>query len=310
MDVENLVLAAVILPICLAPQWAFAGWSRREWVMLALLAQYGLLHLASVTVWPGPGDGTLDRDIEEPRTWIWITVLPVLMIARAHATRDMSLAVRRVLPGALSGVFVLMAAAYATPWLGESCRVGGTAHTLFVPVMFVFVLTLLTFVGWTELSQTERGVRYLLVAMCLVTCAGFAGARMAIAVEVLTFTMLAVGLAILLRRWRDAAYLVAAVAGGLVAAMVIDAVAGCNMGERIARLGGAMSGAAPVSADNSLAVRLELWERSWEAISTGGWLGYGVVAEGEIMKPVQIHAHSPYLSWLIWVSASCSPRWP
>jgi len=312
------ILFALIVPFAFA--WdSLSKLSKADWVLIFLLAQYALIHVAKLTVIDDPYPLEMDHPPSELQHWIVGLLLSVLVPIRLSRIENIDRILSVLLPLVLGLVFVVMAWHYYTPEK-PVCRIKNEFMPVFTAPMIFAFLTSLMFFNISKKSKFYRSTTLVFVACSILIATAFASTRGIFLAQLVTFGGVG-GLMILSRSHRVFGLsLWGAIVLTLGALIVLPGLDRCGAFDRLSNVNKAISsvqeeqstGATSIADDDlanpdlpqSVGERMLIYEHAIERVKSNPIFGSGIQSEQSAVpqnyRKYHIHVHSMYLSWLIW----------
>lgn len=271
---------------------------------MILIFQLPFVMAAVATLSPPPLELGDIKQYAVPGFWLGLIIWMALLVVRAVHLRDADNVIGRALPLALVACFIAISIEKFAGVIEGGCRVRGFTPWVFVPPLFFYLFSIVTFAHWDRTNGQGRVLRLLLVAMSVLIALGYTGSRGILLGQLLAFGALT-GWFILARRdvWGAIGVLVM-LAIGIAGSVVTDFLTGCSNAERLSRLLTVVGDSDLLSVDSSLSSRASIFSVALETALERPWLGHGIWYEHFALDKAGLgrhpHVHNQYLSWIIW----------
>ena len=221
-----------LLPLLAAPfMWRRSRPQARDWLLLALFAQYGVLVALNYAIAPAAG-GSEDKIVLH----LGCILLMLLGLIRLRQSFDLATVWRIAAPLTLIFSIALLGWQHASTPAPDHCRVGWRTKDVMYPPLYFGTFALAVFHGWPQLSAAERWLRYAILAVTVMAIIALLGSRGGLLALVLTAPVLALLLGwgrSVAERLRAVLAIGAAMVIGIAAGLALDASAGCGYSDRL-----------------------------------------------------------------------------
>ncbi|MBB5041092.1 O-antigen ligase family protein [Shinella fusca] len=336
--VPYLILVGVV-PIVLF--WAKSDYTKSSTVLTRfLLPTMGYFAFCLLLLYAYPGLQPDQEPPNNPNLELYTVAIALLAAGflRGQQIKNISARFQTIVPLSLLAAFAVLS---TYMFLGiDGCRVKVAASWPFIPAIIFATLTFLLLLGWEGRTVPQRYFRLLLISLSIVVTLAYTGSRGIAIGQFAVLAALALLRCVVkyrsgLPKLRE---LAAAVTAGLVLCVLVGVSTGCSgfnrwpallevvnlrtaghiqllsKPELEARAGETASeivakpapavarkSTAVIIKDPSIALRLDMWTVSWEAIRQAPVLGHGALSLRPIIEEKFgfEHNHNQYLAWLV-----------
>lgn len=236
--VEIGILPLLALPFIwrrLTPQISL---DRTDWLLIGLFAQYALMVVINIVVFPTL-PGASGEAANKIGLYLGSTLILILMVLRFRMMADVTRIWRVVCPLAVLLSVAALGWEHFTSPFGENCRVGFYSKHLLIPPLWMTVLAVASYFGWSDMSGRERWLRHLALALVILATVAFSGGRAMLVAQALTIPLLAMLLGwgeALSQRARIFVVMGAVSLAGFAGGLALDIRAECQFAGRLTAL--------------------------------------------------------------------------